>query len=76
MAKKNNFWEENKITVVPLLCCAGFLMVMAGVYIGNRKYTDAQWERKHAKKVEAAVDTMNQVKDSIILPVATQQQKH
>lgn len=75
MAKKNKFWDENKLTIIPLLCCAGALGVLAGVWVANRKYTDAQWERKHAEKVAAAADTMNQVKDTVVFSATNQRQK-
>lgn len=75
MAKKNNFWEENKVTLIPLLCCAGFLAVLAGIYFGNRKYTDVQYERKRAKEAQSIIDTANQVKDTVAIPAINQKQK-
>ena len=75
MAKKNKFWDENKITMIPLLCCAGLLGLFAGIWVVNRNYTDAQWERKHAERVAAAADSMHQVKDTIAFSAANQRQK-
>lgn len=78
MAKKNKYWEENKLTLIPLICCAGFLAVLGGVFLGNRKYMDIQYERERAEKIkeaQAKADSINMVKDTVAFSAVNQKQK-
>lgn len=78
MAKKNKYWDENKVTLIPLMCCAGFLVLLAGVWLGNRKYMDAKYERERAEKIreaKAAADSVKLAKDTIALSAVNQRQK-
>ena len=74
MAKKNNFWQENKLDLIPTLLCLGVLAAIAGLY----QYNQASTERKYAEKIKeakAALDSVNQVKDTIALSAIKQNQK-
>ena len=74
MAKKNNFWQENKLDIVPVLWCIGLVGLMGGAYLMNNKYN----EKRRAEKIEAAkvaLDTVNQTKDTIALSAIKQNQK-
>lgn len=78
MAKESKFskyWDENKVTIIPVLCMVCVLMLLGGIYVGNRKYSDAQWERRRAEKAQAAADSMKMIKDTIVLDTVNQRQK-
>lgn len=61
--KKNSFWDEHKLTIVPLLLCAGILAILGGVYVGLEKYNQKKYERDMAKPNTSVVDS---VVDSVV----------
>ena len=72
--KKNEFWENHKIELIPLIACAGILVALAGVWRWNHITS----ERKTAEKVaaaRAALDSANMTKDTIALSAAKDLQK-
>lgn len=75
MAKKSNFWQENKLDIVPLLYCVAALLIMGGAYAGISKHNLAKYERARAEKAKAVVDSVNQVKDTIALSAVNEKQK-
>ena len=59
MAKKTNkFWDEHKLTIVPLLWCAGILAILGGVYGGLEKYNLEKYKRNMAKPNTSVVDSV------------------
>lgn len=74
MAKKSNFWQENKLDLIPVIVCAGCVALLAGFY----QYNQSATERKHnekVKEIKAAMDSVNQAKDTIALSAIKQNQK-
>ena len=56
--KKNSFWDEHKLTIVPLLWCAGILAILGGVYGGLERYSLKKYERNMAKPNTSVVDSV------------------
>ena len=73
MAKKSKFWDENKLTLIPCIICFVALGMIGGTYFGLDKYATAKHERNQAAAAKAALDTAQQVKDTIALPAAQKQ---
>jgi len=73
MAKKDNFWERSKLELIPLLICMGILAGLGGIYAWNQATYDRKV--KEAKATKSVVDTANQVKDTVALSAAIQNQR-
>jgi hypothetical protein len=55
---KNSFWDEHKLTTVPLLWCAGILAILGGGYVGLEKYNLEKYKRDMAKQNTSVVDSV------------------
>lgn len=78
MAKKNNFWEKNKLDLIPVIGCLVFLGLCAGAYFGIDKYNLKQYQRHQAEKAKMekqALDTLQQAKDTIAMSAIQQNKK-
>ena len=56
--KTNKFWDEHKLTIIPLLWCAGILAILGGVYGGLERYSLKKYERNMAKPNTSVVDSV------------------
>ena len=73
--KKGNFWQENKLDIVPMLYCIGVLAILGGIFVANRHHMEKQYERKRIEKAQAVFDSAAQAKDTIALNAVNTKQK-
>ena len=72
--KKNEFWENSKLDLIPVFICAGILAALAGFWQWNHVTS----ERKAAEKAaaaRAALDSANMAKDTVVLSAVKNNQK-
>ena len=67
--KKQNggFWDEHKITVIPLIGLACSLALMYGIYVGAEKYNKDKADRHRQEKLMRKFEEAKQTKDTIVV---------
>ena len=71
--RKDTFWKEHELTIVPLLICAGVVALIWGFGHTLEKQSLKAYERSVQAKVANAVDSVQQAHDTMALSAAVKQ---